>query len=101
MRPGVVVEHWLAPGVHHGKRYYGHPQFGGYIVVDHGGGSYSKYGHLSATFVHEGQSVEMGQVIGLLGQTGIATGPHVHWEVVVDPLRYLASVSLAERGRLR
>jgi len=86
---GTVAEHWLVPGIHGGKLYRGHPVFGAYIVLDHGGGLFSCYGHLSATYVHEGWQVETGQVIGALGDTGIATGVHLHFEVVVDPLRYL------------
>ena len=86
---GVVAEHWLVPGWHYGKEYHGHPIMGGYIVIDHGDGLFSLYGHLSATFVHEDNWIEAGQVIGEVGNTGISTGPHLHFELVVDPLRYL------------
>ena len=86
---GVVAEHWLVPGMHHGTLYHGDPIFGGLIVIDHGDGLFSLYGHLSATFVHEDDYVEAGQVIGEVGNTGISTGPHLHFELVVDPLRYL------------
>ena len=86
---GVVAEHWLVPGWHWGKEYHGHPIMGGYIVIDHGDGLFSLYGHLSATFIHEDDYIEAGQVIGELGDTGISTGPHLHFELVVDPLRYL------------
>ena len=86
---GVVAEHWLVPGWHWGKEYHGDPFLGGKIVLDHGDGLYSIYGHLSATFVHEDDYVEMGQIIGELGNTGISTGSHLHFELVVDPLRYL------------
>jgi len=89
VRAGTVAEHWLVPGWHGGKLYHGHPVFGGYIVIDHGDGLFSAYGHLSETYVHEGWIIEAGQVIGALGETGIATGPHLHFEVVVDGLRYL------------
>ena len=82
---GVVVEHWPAPD----NYWRGHPVFGGLMVIDHGAGLFTLYGHLSASYVHEGYQVEAGQVIGRLGDTGIATGPHLHFEVVVDPLRYL------------
>lgn len=89
---GTVVEHWLAPGMHGGKQYYGNPVYGGYIVIDHGDWL-SIYGHLSATewqdVVHKGYYVEAGQKIGEVGTTGITTGPHLHFEIVVDPLRYL------------
>ena len=86
---GVVVEHWLVPGWHYGKEYYGDPIFGGKITLDHGKGLYSIYGHLSKTEAHEGDYIKAGQKIGELGNTGISTGPHLHFEVVVDPLRYL------------
>jgi len=86
---GTVVEHWLTPGEHWGKMYYGHPVYGCLIVIDHGDGLFTLYGHLSESYVHEGWRVEAGQVIGRLGDTGITTGPHLHFEVVVDPLRYL------------
>jgi murein DD-endopeptidase MepM/ murein hydrolase activator NlpD len=82
---GVVAEHWPAPNGY----YRGHPVFGGLVVIDHGDGLFSLYGHLSTTLVHEGWQVEAGQIIGELGDTGIATGPHLHFEIVVDPLRYL------------
>ena len=83
--PGIVVEHWPAPDGY----WQGHPTFGGLIVVDHGDGLFTLYGHLSATFVHEGIEVAVGQIIGEVGDTGKATGPHLHFEVIIDPLRYL------------
>jgi len=88
---GVVVEHWPAPGTPYpgGGEYRGHSVFGGLVVIDHGEGLFSLYGHLSDTEIHEGQQVKMGQKIGELGDTGICTGPHLHFEIVVDPLRYL------------
>jgi len=82
---GVVAEHWPAPDHY----WHGHPIFGGLVVIDHGEGLFSLYGHLSDSYVHEGDQVEAGQVIGALGDTGITTGPHLHFEVVVDPLKYL------------
>jgi len=82
---GVVVEHWPAPDHY----WHGHAIFGGYIVIDHGNGLFSAYGHLSETFIHEGDFIEIGQTIGLLGSTGISTGPHLHFEIIVNPLRYL------------
>jgi len=87
---GVVVEHWLTPGEHWGKMYYGHPVYGCLIVIDHGNGLFTLYGHLSESYVHEGWRVEAGQVIGRLGDTGITTGPHLHFECVIDGLKYLA-----------
>ena len=83
---GVVVEHWLPPGTVRGGRIYkGHPIFGGLIVIDHGGGVLTLYGHLSSTYIHEGDIVEAGQVIGRQGDTGLATGEHLHFEIIIDP----------------
>jgi murein DD-endopeptidase MepM/ murein hydrolase activator NlpD len=68
--------------------------YGWRIVVDHGGGYTTLYAHLSAFSVAEGHKVTRGQPIGAVGATGLATGPHLHFEVGVngtpqDPLRYL------------
>jgi murein DD-endopeptidase MepM/ murein hydrolase activator NlpD len=70
---------------------------GGYglmVEIDHGNGLASRYGHLSAIEVNEGQIVEAGEPIGRIGTTGRSTGPHLHYEVriagePVDPQRYL------------
>ena len=86
---GTVTEHWLTPGMHGGRRYYGHPIYGAMVVIDHGNGLFSLYAHLSTTYVHEHERVEVGQMIGRIGDTGICTGPHLHWELVVDPIKYL------------
>jgi murein DD-endopeptidase MepM/ murein hydrolase activator NlpD len=83
---GICVEHWPAPdGV-----WGGHPIMGGYIVLWHPRlDEYSLYGHLSATFVHEGDRIASGQIIGLVGTTGVSTGPHLHFEIVVNPLEWM------------
>lgn len=86
---GVVMEHWLVPGVHGGQVYNGHDIFGGFIVIKHSDELYSLYGHLGKTEVHEGDYVEAGEKIGELGNTGLSTGPHLHFEIVVDPFIYL------------
>lgn len=51
------------------------------IVLDHGKGLYTLYAHLVSYKVKKGQEVERGQVVGLAGSTGRATGPHLHWGV--------------------
>jgi murein DD-endopeptidase MepM/ murein hydrolase activator NlpD len=68
--------------------------YGRQIVLDHGHDVLTVYGHLSAIAVLPGQRVTRGQVIGYVGQTGRATGPHLHYEVrvhhvPVNPHKYL------------
>jgi murein DD-endopeptidase MepM/ murein hydrolase activator NlpD len=70
---------------------------GGYgycIMIDHGGGVVSVYGHSTSLAVTEGQVVEAGQPIGTVGDTGYSFGPHLHFEIridgqQVDPIEYL------------
>lgn len=57
---------------------------GNFVVIDHGGGVLSGYGHLSEFSVGEGQLVQAGDTIGLVGNTGLSTGAHLHWEISVD-----------------
>jgi murein DD-endopeptidase MepM/ murein hydrolase activator NlpD len=68
--------------------------YGNFVVIDHGGGYATAYGHNSKVLVHCGEDVRQGQVVSLSGCTGYCTGPHVHFEVrvngtPVDPLGYL------------
>ena len=70
------------------------PGYGLYVVIDHGRGYGSLYGHASQVFVKPGDEVEQGQIITACGATGDATGDHLHFEVrvngqPVDPLPYL------------
>ncbi|AFM43432.1 metalloendopeptidase-like membrane protein [Desulfosporosinus acidiphilus SJ4] len=58
--------------------------YGNMVIIDHGHGISSLYGHQSKLNVTEGQSVEANQVIGYVGSTGWSTGPHLHFEVRVD-----------------
>jgi len=53
------------------------------VIVDHGLGVFTAYHHLSQINVAQGQQVAQGQVVALSGMTGLATGPHLHWELIV------------------
>lgn len=70
------------------------PGFGNYVIIKHKHGFYTRYAHMQSFRVSKGQYVQKGQIIGYIGNTGISTGPHVHYEVhigsdVVDPIKYL------------
>src|ERR1051325_1469927 len=75
------------------KKAYYDSTYGNTIVVDHGGGIYSLYLHLSKFFVKAGHTVKKGTLIGAVGKTGLASGPHLHLsikigDVSVDPLQF-------------
>ena len=64
------------------------------VFVDHGGGMISTYSHMSKVVVLKGQSLEKGDLIGEVGQSGRVTGPHLHWQIIlsgipVDPELFL------------
>jgi murein DD-endopeptidase MepM/ murein hydrolase activator NlpD len=68
--------------------------YGNKIVIDHGFGIVTKFAHASKLLVHTGQRVSRGQRIALVGNSGLATGPHLHYEVIVNghpvnPLKYV------------
>lgn len=72
--------------------------YGRYILIDHGDGLESMYGHASRVFVQPGDPVEQNEVIALSGSTGRSTAPHLHFEVrrdgePVDPLAYVRQPS--------
>jgi len=62
--------------------------YGNQIVIDHGGGRKSRYGHMSKFIVSKGDVVEKGEVIGLMGSTGNSTGPHLHFEYIINGIKY-------------
>ncbi len=77
---------------------------GNVIYVDHGGGLVTAYLHLSEQLVATGDTVQAGQVIGRVGATGRATGPHLHWivrygRITVDPLSLLTAGDSAGAAR--
>jgi len=70
------------------------PKLGNVVKLDHGFGIETLYGHLAKTLVKEGQRVKRGDVVGLVGSSGLATGPHLHYMVKVngqtfDPTKYI------------
>ncbi len=62
--------------------YKPHKSYGMEVVIDHGYGFVTRYAHLSKILVHKGQKVKRWQPIGEVGETGKATGPHLHYEVL-------------------
>ncbi|MCK5758286.1 MAG: peptidoglycan DD-metalloendopeptidase family protein, partial [Clostridiales bacterium] len=72
--------------------------YGNRVVIDHGGAIATLYAHCSKMLVKLGDDVAQGQVIALIGETGWATGPHLHFEVMeagerVDPLKFVTQKS--------
>lgn len=68
--------------------------YGNAVEIDHGTGYQTVYGHLDAILVKQGQKVQRGERVGLVGSTGRSTGPHLHYEVrqgdrILNPLEYI------------
>ena len=68
---------------------------GNMVLIDHGGGIVSGYMHLQERHVTVGQKITKGQTIGLMGDTGVGTGVHLHFLIkvngaAVDPLQYFS-----------
>jgi murein DD-endopeptidase MepM/ murein hydrolase activator NlpD len=73
---------------------------GNHVILQHGNGYETAFGHLSKRLVRRGDKVQRGQVIGRMGNTGRSTGPHLHYEVryrgkPVDPIKYLSVAKLS------
>jgi murein DD-endopeptidase MepM/ murein hydrolase activator NlpD len=70
---------------------------GGYgymVLINHGNGRKTRYAHASKLYVKVGERVEKGQTVAAMGSTGRSTGPHIHFEVIingklVNPLNYI------------
>ena len=61
--------------------------YGNYILMDHGGGLQTFYGHCSELLAEEGMVIRAGETIALVGSTGVSTGPHLHFEIRLHGLR--------------
>jgi len=101
---GVVTEHWPPPGaVINGTVFRGHPVYGGVLRIRHDNGLETLYAHMSETFVNQNDIVSAGEVIGRVGNTGISTGQHLHFEIfingdTVNPMVYLSELPEFEQN---
>jgi murein DD-endopeptidase MepM/ murein hydrolase activator NlpD len=112
---GRVIQVWLI-GWYGGVYHPGHPVFGRFVVIEHIDTSVTRYGHLSEILTHEGEYVIAGRTIGIIGNSGISTGTHLHYEHLRAPVippsvepesaeraywrRQLAGFMAAEQDRL-
>ncbi len=90
-RPGTPI---IAPAAGVVTYYKFNGGFGRYLKLNHGYGTVTHYGHLSKAAVKVGQKVKRGDIIGYVGNTGLSTGPHLHYEVYVNnlainPMKYI------------
>ena len=74
--------------------------YGNCVMIDHGNGYYTLYGHMSSIAVSVGQSVSKGATIGYVGSTGVSTGPHLHFEIrqgttILDPENWFTGLTYA------
>lgn len=80
---GIVIDHWL-----------NHPVFGKWLVIKHKDGLVTYYAHLAKAYVTIGEKVVRGEEIGVVGNSGESTGPHLHYAMTrngqdIDPANYL------------
>lgn len=74
--------------------------YGNYVMIDHGNGYKTLYGHMSSIAVSSGQSVSQGDTIGYVGSTGMSTGPHLHFEIWsggsrIDPEQFFSGLTFS------
>ena len=79
--------------------------YGNYVKINHGYDYETAYGHLNSIGVRKGQKVVRGQIIGTVGNTGISTGDHLHYEVIyrgktVNPINYFADDITADEYQM-
>ena len=75
--------------------------YGNYVMIAHGNGRYTLYAHMNKRLVSVDDTVKQGDVIGLVGATGYANGPHIHFEIIenderVDPLQYFSNYTVLD-----
>lgn len=84
------------------KRAFKNGGYGNYIEIDHQNGYFTAYAHMQSYTVSKGDKVRRGQLVGLVGNTGRSTGPHLHYEIrykktPVNPVKYMQVVKLLEK----
>ena len=90
---GVIHSHYTTnKRLMNGEYLYGNKVFGGCIMIEHEGGYYSMYAHLSDTSGPENSEVKKGDYIGIMGNTGLSSGQHLHFQMNYDPVEYFEKV---------